>query len=103
MTENNALCKKAPIHQVTTMLATSKNVLFPGPNHMLTTSADDPSLAGAQPIIKVSSAPVVSRCLGPGSRTFLKVAGMVVTWWIVAFCAVMVFSKVKARIILLHS
>ena len=23
------------------MLATSKNVLFPGPNHMLTTGADD--------------------------------------------------------------
>ena len=36
--------KKATIHQVTTMLATSKNVLFPGHNHLLTTSADDPSL-----------------------------------------------------------
>ena len=30
------------IHQVTTMLATSKNVLFPGPNHLQ--GADDPSL-----------------------------------------------------------
>ena len=35
------------------MLATSKNVLFPGHNHLLTTGTDDPSLAGAQAIIKV--------------------------------------------------
>ena len=28
--------QKATIHQVTTMLATSKNVLFPGHNHLLT-------------------------------------------------------------------
>ena len=35
-------CEKATIHQVTTMLATSKNVLFPGHNHLLTTVADDP-------------------------------------------------------------
>ena len=32
--------QKAIIHQVTT----SENVLFSGPNHMLTTGADDPSL-----------------------------------------------------------
>ena len=36
--------KKATIHQVTTMLATSKNVLFLGPNHMLITGADNPTL-----------------------------------------------------------
>ena len=38
------------------MLATSKNVLFPGHNHLLTTGrpTDNPSLAGAQAIIKVS-------------------------------------------------
>ena len=36
------------------MLATSKNVLFPGHNHLLTTGTDDPSLAGAQVIIRVS-------------------------------------------------
>ena len=36
--------QKATIHQVTTMLATSKNVLFPGHNYMLTTGADDPTL-----------------------------------------------------------
>ena len=40
--------KKAIIHQVNTMLATSKNVLFPGHNHLLTTGADDLTL-----IIKV--------------------------------------------------
>ena len=36
--------KKATIHQVTTMLATSKNALFPGHNHLLTIGADDPTL-----------------------------------------------------------
>ena len=36
------------------MLSTSKNVLFPGHNHLLTTGADDPSLAGAWVIMKVS-------------------------------------------------
>ena len=39
------------MHQVTTTLATSKNVLFPGHNHLLTTGTDD--LAGARTIIKV--------------------------------------------------
>ena len=36
------------------MLATSKNALFPGHNHLLTTGTDDPSLADARAIIKVS-------------------------------------------------
>ena len=68
------------------MLATSKNALFPGHNHLLTTNTDDPSLAGVRAIIKVGSlAPVVSRWLGPGNRTFLEVASMVVTWSIVDF------------------
>ena len=67
------LGKKATIYHVTTMLATSKNVSFPGHNHLLTTGADDPTLyrpsathrcwwsftliimlAGARMIIKVS-------------------------------------------------
>ena len=39
-----ALCKKATIHQVTTMLATSVNVLFPGYNDLLTTDTGDLSL-----------------------------------------------------------
>ena len=71
------LRKKATIHQVTTMLTTSKNVLFPDHNHLLTTSANNQS--------EGLSALVVSRWLGPGNRTFLEVAGMVVTWWIVFF------------------
>ena len=36
-----SLWKKATIHQLTIMLSTSKNVLFPGHNHLLTTDADD--------------------------------------------------------------
>ena len=36
------------------MLSTSKNVRFPGHNHLLTISTDDPSPAGAWVIIKVS-------------------------------------------------
>ena len=44
------LRKKATIHQVTTMQATFKKSYF----HVLTTSTDDPSLAGAGVIIKVS-------------------------------------------------
>ena len=31
--------------KVAVMLSTSRNVLFPGHNHLLTTSDDDPSLA----------------------------------------------------------
>ena len=42
--QQSTLCKKATNHQVTTMLATSKNVLFPSHNHLLPTSADDPTL-----------------------------------------------------------
>ena len=38
------LCQKATIHQVTTMLATSENVLFSGHNHLLTTGAEDLTL-----------------------------------------------------------
>ena len=41
---NWGLSKRATIHQVTTMLATSKNVPFPGHNHLLTTSTDGPTL-----------------------------------------------------------
>ena len=50
-----SLGKKATIHQLTTMISTSKNVLFPGHNHLLTTGhsgVDDPTLAGAWAIIK---------------------------------------------------
>ena len=52
------LRKKATVHQVTTMLAISENVLFSGPNHLLTTGANDPihliiACATAMVIIKV--------------------------------------------------
>ena len=50
---HTTLHKKATMYQLTTMLAISKNVLFPGHNHLLTTGADDPSLAGDWAIIKV--------------------------------------------------
>ena len=36
--------EKATIHQVTIMLSASKNMPFPGQCHLLTTSADDPTL-----------------------------------------------------------
>ena len=46
----NLTAQKATVHQVTTMLATYKNVLFPGHSHLLTTGTDDPTRAGAQAI-----------------------------------------------------
>ena len=76
--------KKAPIHEVTTMLAISKKVLFPGHNHLLTTGTDDLALwlsPERQRVICTG----VSRWLWSGNRPFLEVAGTVVTWWIVAF------------------
>ena len=53
---------KATSHQVTAMLATSKNVLFPGHNHLLTTGTGDPEPG-----------------TGLGNRTFSEVASMMVT------------------------
>ena len=60
--------KKKTIHQVTTLLATSKDILFPGHNQLLTTSADDLALdhlhwRSANHQSEGSSAPVVSRWL----------------------------------------
>ena len=65
------------------MLATSKNGLCPGHNHLLITGIDDPTLVGALAIIKVSGHQ--HWWLWPGNRTFLEVASMVVSWWIVPF------------------
>ena len=79
------LRKMLTIHQVTTMLATSKNALFPGYNHLLTTSTDDPTLWLLPEHQQGSSVPVVSRWLWPGNMTFLEVARMVIIWWILAF------------------
>ena len=47
------LRKKATTHQVTNMLATSKNVLFPGHNHLLTTGTDDSTLIIARSPVRV--------------------------------------------------
>ena len=69
------LRKKATIHQVTTMLANSKKALFPGPIHLLTTGADDPTLC------RMSA----SDRERPRNRTFSEVASMVVTWSIFFF------------------
>ena len=97
--------KKATIDHVTTMVAMSKNILFPGHHHLPTTGADDPRwrLANNKSVGSVSvSVSVRVRCriqnwskrngtgrqhwcLGPGNKTFLEVASIVVTWWIVAF------------------
>ena len=60
------------------MLARSKNVLFPGHNHLLTTVTDKRSLAGAQVITKLSGHQY--HCFAGGYdleiRHFLEVAGM---------------------------
>ena len=53
VTPSAVSAQKNTIHQVA-MLATSKNVVFPGHNHLLTTDTDDPSLTGARAIINVS-------------------------------------------------
>ena len=85
----SSLHKKSTFHQVNTMLATCKNVLFPGHNYLLTTGADDPTLmsarAPARVIIKVLGHQ--HQWLAAGSDLeighFLEVASIVVTWWIV--------------------
>ena len=66
-----ALQKKNTIHLVTTMLVISKNALFPGHNHLLTTGSDDPSLAGSWALINVSSHQYWWLRLWPGNSTFL--------------------------------
>ena len=86
-TSDKSLCKKTIIHQVTTMLAACKNDLFPGHNHLLTTSADDfTSLAGTRAIITMLGH--LYQWLAGGYDLEIEVANMVVTWWIVFFCAV---------------
>ena len=71
------------------MLATSKNALYPGHNHLLyiTTGTDDPSLAGTRAIIKVKGHQQQWLASGYGLeiRLFLELASMVVTCWIVFF------------------
>ena len=81
--------QKATIHQLTTMLSTSKNVLFPGHNHLLTTRADDLTLliisrAPAWVVIKVKS--------HQHWWTSLEVDSMVVALWIVTFLSSVLHS-----------
>ena len=88
------LLKEATIYQVTTMPATSKNVLFPCRNHLLTSGADDPTLWLSPECQRVKGQPRGGqqyRWLAGGydleNGTHLEVASMVVTgtWWIVPF------------------
>ena len=73
------------------MLATSKNVLCPGHNHLLTTGTDEPTLyCPSASEGEESSIPVVSRWLWNDNRTFLEVASMVDSFFFsFFFCAVM--------------
>ena len=75
--------KKATIHQVTTMLATSKNCTISRPQPPANHRCWWPDTLVITRVPGRSSVPVVSRWLWPGSTTFLEVASMVVTWWIV--------------------
>ena len=72
------------------MLSISKNVLFSGHNHLLTTGADDPSsLAGTRVITKVLH--YQYRWLAGGYDLeigLLEVDSMVVNWWILFHCTV---------------
>ena len=82
--------KRHYIHQLTTMLSTSKNVLFPGHNHLLNTGTDDPftliiTLAGAQAIIKVPGHQHQLLAGGYDLEIGHKVDSMVVSWCIVGF------------------
>ena len=59
MNLETALHKKASIHQVTTMLATFKNVLFQGHNHLMThfnyhlraSEGDNQSVRSSAPVV----------------------------------------------------
>ena len=64
------------------MLTTSKNILFPGHNHLLTTSTDDPTLS-LSPEHQRMKERVFSTCgyqvVMTWKYDFLEVASMVVT------------------------
>ena len=73
------LGKKSIIDQVATMLATSKTVLFPGPNHQCWWS-DTLVITQTPADLEIGH--------------FLEVGNMVVTWWIVAFYTVCIVTVV---------
>ena len=88
------------------MLATSENVLFPGSNHrvLITLHSNCHSCWRSGDNQSGSSTRVISRWLGPGNRTFLEVASMVVTWWIVAFlCSVFSNGCVDEEVLLANN
>ena len=70
--------EQTTIYQVTTMLATSKNVLSPGYNHLITIGPDTLIMAWAP--ASEGSWVLVVRLLWPRNRTFLEAASIVVTW-----------------------
>ena len=84
-----ALRKASSIHQVTTILSTSKNVLFPGHNHhcwwlftlIITLSGTRATVSLKN--VKCHSRPQhrwFSRWMWPANRTFLEVDSIMVTW-----------------------
>ena len=80
------------------MPATSKNILLQGHSHRYWWPE---TLIFAWAPVRVisfrSSVLMVSRWLWPGNRTFLKVAGVVATWWIIPF-----FVQCKACLCMLQ-
>ena len=80
-----SLLKKATIHQVTTTLATSKNILFSGHNHLLTTGTDDSTLclSLARVIIKLKGHQYQWLAGGHDLEIghFVEVARLVVSNW----------------------
>ena len=87
-----AMDKKATIHQLTTMLSTFKKVLFPDHIHHANHWCWWPftliiALGQYSNCHVIISVPMVSRWSWPGNRTILKVDSLVVSWWIVFFCA----------------
>ena len=66
--KSDSLRKKATIHRVTIMLATSKNVLFPGHNHLLTTGTDTQHFDYRPSASKVTRNMYVLSPRGPGEK-----------------------------------
>ena len=91
-TPTHTLVMQAALGKIVTShlsLATLKNVLFPGPNHLLTTSADDLTLW------------LLPECQRVKGHQYWWLAGgydlarVVVTWWIVALCKVVWCDVIK--------
>ena len=83
------LPQKATMHQVTTMLATSEHVLFPGHNHRY----------WWPDTLIITQAPA-SRWLWPENMIILEMVSMVAIWWIVFFaqCHHSVFTQLVSNL-----